>query len=137
LRWDPGGGRGSFVSPGRPPARRLTSVSDVLHAAICSGFSTRQPGGPHRCSLSSLPCQLRLRLSARDTARFPLPLPYSLHAGYRALPSAAAAASSRRSTRRDSSLSRQLQRARELPLALFVWARFELIVEEKLIVDKK
>jgi hypothetical protein len=27
--------------------------------------------------------------------------------------------------------------ARELPLALFVWARFELIVEEKLIVDKK
>lgn len=34
-------------------------------------------------------------------------------------------------------LSRQLQRARELPLALFVWARVELIVEEKLIVDKK
>ena len=78
-----------------------------------------------------------IRLSARDTARFPLPLPCSLHAGYRALPSAAAAASSRRSTRRDSSLSRQLQRARELPLALFVWARFELVVEEKLIVDKK
>jgi hypothetical protein len=78
-----------------------------------------------------------IRLSARDTARFPLPLPCSLHTGYRALPSAAAAASSRRSNRRDSSLSRQLQRARELPLALFMWTRFELIVEEKLIVDKK
>jgi hypothetical protein len=61
-----------------------------------------------------------LRLSARDTARFPLPLPCSLHAGYRALSRAAAAASSRRSTRRDSSLSRQLQRARAPPCTVRV-----------------
>jgi hypothetical protein len=78
-----------------------------------------------------------LRLSAAPAARGPLPLPCSMHGVYRA-PAMAAAAPLPGTLRGGLLLSppRSGVRATAL-LLLFIWAHFQLLVDEKIIVDEK
>jgi hypothetical protein len=74
----------------------------------------RLPAAPHATARAPLAWRLQPHAKGRSAARY-----RALHrAVLFSLPSAAA-------------------RARSLPLPLFLWARLQLIVEEKLIVDEK
>jgi hypothetical protein len=78
-----------------------------------------------------------LRLSAARGARRPLPLPCSLHGGYRAAPSAAAApllGTLREGTLLSPPRSGVGTGALQI---LSTWVHFQLLVDKKIIVDKK